>query len=55
MEINRIWALTERRQHADALSALAVLELGSPEKREVLYLRALNLRLADPLPEALGP
>jgi tetratricopeptide (TPR) repeat protein len=53
MEINRVWELTERRRHAEALAALSVLFMRLPESRDVLYLQALNLRFVNRIRDAL--
>lgn len=54
MEIQRVWELTEQRRHADALTALAALAIQQPGDLDVLYLQALNLRLAQRIPEAFA-
>jgi tetratricopeptide (TPR) repeat protein len=52
-EIRLIWELTGLRRHSDALAALTALSLQHPNSRDVLYLRALNLRLAGRIADAL--
>jgi tetratricopeptide (TPR) repeat protein len=49
-QIIRVWELTWLRRHAEALAAMA----GLPEHRDLLYLRAVNLRCLDRVPEALA-
>jgi tetratricopeptide (TPR) repeat protein len=48
--IIRVWELTWLRRHAEALAAIAAL----PEHRDLLFLRAVNLRCLNRVPEALG-
>ncbi len=54
MEIDGVWELTGLRRHAEALAALSILGLRLPESRDVLYLRALNLRLVNRIRDALA-
>ena len=54
LELERIWELTALRRPTEALAAVAAVAVRLPQHRDVLYLKAVNLRVLDRLPEALA-